>query len=106
MRCYYENYGEDIDGNRGQLILNCEITDEDTEIIVDELYDLFLCGEEGEQEIYLYCHKTDDLEPVLVDIEDYLEELIEKAESDEDIKEDCELQEYIQEVKLQLLSNN
>ena len=100
MGFYIERgYGADIDGNRGIDVIDFDITEDDKEEILEELYPLFLEGEDGELEIYLYCPFTDDNVGVMVDIGDYVEDLLEIASEDEEIKDDEELQEYLKEVK-------
>jgi len=38
MISYWEDYGQDIDGNRGLKVLRHEVTDEDTADIRDEIF--------------------------------------------------------------------
>lgn len=41
MRCYQEIYGDDIDGNRGILVWNCEIDEDDYDVICEQLLNRF-----------------------------------------------------------------
>jgi hypothetical protein len=93
------SYGADIDGNRGRDIICYEETEEDKEEILEELYPLFLAEEKGEIEIYLYCPFTDDFKGVIINMDDYINDLLEIAVKDEDIVDDLEIQEYLKEVK-------
>ena len=103
MGFYIErDYSADLDGNRGYDLVDFDITEEDKEEILEELYPLFLEGEDGstgEIEIYLYCPFTEENVGVMIDINDYIEDLLQMASEDEDIKEDEDIQEYLQEVK-------
>ena len=59
MRSYYENYGEDIDGNRGQKMWFYEIDDDDEEEIKARVQEYLSVLEEDED-------PGDTLEVVLI----------------------------------------
>lgn len=103
MLCYEEIYGDDIDGNRGvkQFVVEVEASDEDD--VVEALYDGFLEDETtGTKTILLYCARAGEDVEVEVDIDDYIEKLIEKADADEDVKNDEDLQEWLKQLKQEL----
>ena len=65
MRAYYENYGEDIDGNRGQKKLFYEIDDDDEEEIKAQVQEYLSTLEEDEDpddtiEVVLICPITEE----------------------------------------------
>jgi len=100
MGFYIERgYGATIDGTLGIDVIDYDITEDDKEEILEELYPLFIDGEEGEVLIPLYCPYTDDNVNVNVDMGEYIEDLLGMASEDEEIKEDEELQEWLKEVK-------
>ena len=103
MGFYIErNYSADLDGNRGYDLVDFNITEDDKEEILEELYPLFLEGENGstgEIEIYLYCPFTEENEGVMIDINDYIEDLLQMAFEDIEIKDDIDIQDYLREVK-------
>jgi len=104
MLCYKELYGDDADGNRGMQMVSYEIEEDDKDDIVEQLYDVFLEGETtGTQVILLYCHILGEDIEVEVGIDDYIEDLITKAEADADTKDDEDLQEWIENLKLDLI---
>lgn len=59
MRAYYENYGEDIDGNRGVRTLIHELTKDDEEEIKAQVAEYLSTVEEDED-------PDDELEVVLI----------------------------------------
>ena len=59
MRAYYENYGEDIDGNRGVRTLIHELTKDDEEEIKAQVQEYLSTLEEDED-------PDDELEVVLI----------------------------------------
>lgn len=71
MNCYQEIYGSDADGNRGQLITNCEIDSDDTEDIKAQLEMMHYPGTEL-YTISLYSHQFDTEHEFEVNINDYL----------------------------------
>lgn len=94
MKTWKENYGEDADGNRGQMVTMYELegTDAEIEDIAEILYDSFIDGEvQGLKEIE-YEGLT-----IEVEISDYQDKLIELAEADED--NDEEILEWVEELK-------
>ena len=100
MLCYEEIYGQDADGNRGIKQFVVEIEDSDTDNVVEALYDRFLEGETtGTKTILLYCARAGEEIEVEVNIDDYIENLIEKADADADIKDDEDLQEWLKQLK-------
>ena len=100
MLCYEEIYGDDIDGNRGVKQFVVEVEDSDTDDIIEALYDGFLEDETtGTKTILLYCARAGEDVEVEVDIDDYIEKLIEKADADDGIKDDEDLQEWLKELK-------
>ena len=103
MLCYEEIYGDDIDGNRGVKQFVVEVEDSDADDIVEALYDGFLEDETtGTKTILLYCARAGEDVEVEVDIDDYVESLIEKADADEDIKDDEDLQVWLKQLKQEL----
>lgn len=71
MNCYKEPYGADADGNRGIIITNAEITEDDTEEIIAQLIDMYEYGQEF-YTIFLYCDRFDTEHEFTVSIYDYL----------------------------------
>ena len=71
MLCYKELYGQDIDGNRGTLLINAEITEDDTDDIVAQLKMMYYPGVDN-YTITLYCHQYDTEHEFEVDINEYL----------------------------------
>lgn len=103
MKFYKEICGDDIDGNRGTSIINYEIEKSDTDEIVDKLYDRFKEGwSQGETIIEFYCPLIDDDIQIEVNIDDYLKELIAKAEQDDDYLKDDDFTEYVRELRQEL----
>lgn len=102
MLYYKELYECDADENGGVITINYEIEEEDKDEVCEKLYDLFLNGETGTQCIMMYCHITGEDMEVVVEIEDYLDELIAMADADEDIKDDEDLQEWLKQLKQEL----
>lgn len=93
-------YGEDLDGNRGFEIIEYDDSDLETEEVLDKLYDYFINGEYlGTKTISIYVDILDDYINVDVNIQDYLKTLIERAENDQEFKDDVDIQDYILEVK-------
>lgn len=96
MKYYKEVYGADADNNRGVASISYEIEESDKEEIAEKLYDIFLSGETtGEHNIFMYCYLIDDNIEIAVNIQDYIDKLIEIAEADNDIKTDLELQKWL-----------
>ena len=99
MKFYNEVYGADADNNRGVASISYEIETSDNDEIIDKLYDLFLDGTTtGEHNIFMYCYLIDDDIEIVVNIENYIDGLIEKAKEDEGIKDDEELQEWLNQI--------
>ena len=101
MIVYKDNdYGQDIDGNRGTTIYEIELEEADKPYIVEELYKYFIDGEyEKEVSIFLYSEKLDREVEFNVEIEDYLEDLLEMYKNDQDIPEDQDKILYIEKVE-------
>ena len=101
MRVYKDTaYGQDIDGNRGTTIYEIELDDSDKPYILEELYKYFVDGEyEKEVTIFLYSEKLDREVEFDVEIEDYLEDLLEMYKNDQDIPEDSDKILYIEEIE-------
>lgn len=81
-----EKYGQDADGNRGTMVGGVEIVDEDTEEIVEKLYEAFTNGRiSGNAEITLSVEvgreEYEDVDTD-VDIGEYVDELLAKMEKD------------------------
>ena len=76
MRAYYENYGEDIDGNRIQKIWFHEIDDDDEEEIKAQVQEYLSTLEEDEDpddtiEVVLICPITEEDVYFTIKIKDY-----------------------------------
>ena len=76
MRSYYENYGEDIDGNRGQKMWFYEIDDDDEEEIKAQVQEYLSTLEEEEDpdstlDIVLICPITEEDVYFTIKIKDY-----------------------------------
>lgn len=100
MKCFKNIYGADVDNNRGMEVIDYEIENTDKDEICEKLYDLFISGEtKGKHNIFMYCYIKDEDIEIEVDIEDYIEDLIQLAENDEDLKEDDELQEWLKKIE-------
>lgn len=107
MLCYKEMYGDDIDGNRGVVVINREVEADDADDIVEALYDGFLeDNTTGTQIIMLHCAVAGEDVEIEVEIDDYIENLIERADADEDIKDDEDLQEWLKELKKDIKNSN
>ena len=77
MRAYYENYGEDIDGNRGVRTLIHELTKDDEEEIKAQVQEYLSTLEEGEDpsttlDIVLICPITEEDVYFTVRVTDYV----------------------------------
>ena len=77
MRAYYENYGEDIDGNRGQKKLFYEIDDDDEEEIKAQVQEYLSTLEEDEDpddtiEVVLICPITEEDVYFTIRVADYI----------------------------------
>ena len=74
MKCYYENFGEDADGNRGVKTLFYEIEESDNEEIKEQIIEQSI--ENGEIPdkliVSLYCYLIDDNVEVEIKTTDYL----------------------------------
>ena len=76
MRAYYENYGEDIDGNRGQKMWFHEIEADDEEEIKAQVQEYLSTLEEDEDpdptlDIVLICPITEEDVYFTIKIKDY-----------------------------------
>lgn len=76
MRAYYENYGEDIDGNRGVRTLIHELTKDDDEDIKAQVAEYLSTLEEDEDpdptlDIVLICPITEEDVYFTIKIKDY-----------------------------------
>lgn len=81
MEVWQELYGADADGNRGQLTTFAELDESDTEDIIENIYGYFVDGKtSGVVEIEIDGFTFD------IDIEDYIDELIERAGTDKDVE--------------------
>ena len=106
MVCYKELYGDDADGNRGVMVINYEVEADDVDDVVEALYDGFLeDSTTGTQTIMLYCAGAGEDVEVEVEIDDYIENLIEKADEDEDIKADEDLHLWFKNFKNEFNAN-
>ena len=77
MRAYYENYGEDIDGNRGQKMWFHEIEADDEEEIKAQVQEYLSTLEEDEDpgqtlDIVLICPITEEDVYFTVRVADYV----------------------------------
>lgn len=100
MKFTEENYGADIDGNRGEKQIEVEIEESDAEEIVDCLYDDFISGADtGTFTVVLNNPHTDDGIEFEVELDEYLELLIEKAKGDEDLKDDEDFNAWLERVE-------
>ena len=71
MLVYPEIYGQDIDGNRGQIHYNAELQESDNDEIRAQLELMYEPG----QVLYvisLYCHQYDSEHEFEININDYL----------------------------------
>lgn len=94
MEVYTENYGADADGNRGVKTTFAELDESDNEAVIEKLYKYFVDGTtDGKFEIEIDGFDFD------VYLDEYLDGLIEKAEADEDYKDDVDFQEWLKELK-------
>ena len=76
MRSYYENYDEDIDGNRGVRTLIHELTKDDDEEIKAQVQEYLSTLEEDEDpddtiEVVLICPITEEDVYFTIKIKDY-----------------------------------
>lgn len=77
MRAYYENYGEDIDGNRGVRTLIHELTKDDDEDIKAQVAEYLSTLEEDEDpdptlDIVLICPITEQDVYFTIKVADYV----------------------------------
>ena len=77
MRAYYENYGEDIDGNRGVRTLIHELTKDDEEEIKAQVQEYLSTLEEDEDpdptlDIVLICPITEEDVYFTIRVVDYV----------------------------------
>lgn len=77
MRAYYENYGEDIDGNRGVRTLIHELTKDDDEDIKAQVAEYLSTLEEDEDpdptlDIVLICPITEEDVYFTIRVADYV----------------------------------
>ena len=77
MRAYYENYGEDIDGNRGVRTLIHELTKDDDEDIKAQVQEYLSTLEEDEDpdptlDIVLICPITEEDVYFTIKVADYV----------------------------------
>ena len=77
MRAYYENYGEDIDGNRGVRTLIHELTKDDDEDIKAQVQEYLSTLEEDEDpdptlDIVLICPITEEDVYFTIRVADYV----------------------------------
>ena len=93
MICRYEEYGTDIDGNRGTNHLMYELTDDDTNEVCLKLYDYFADGQTGIKTIMMYCPQLDGDIEVEINMSDYEVDLIKMARENEKPKEYIEIME-------------
>ncbi len=101
MRVYKDDYyGADADGNRGVTSIEYELESCDTEDIIEKIKEDFFMGEfKGTKTIELYSYELDEYISVEVDIENYLEELLDVFEKEDlDLTQE-EKNDYIKEVK-------
>ena len=77
MRSYYENYGQDIDGNRGQKTLIHELTKDDDEEIKAQVQEYLSTLEEAKDpddnlEVVLICPITEEDVYFTIRVADYV----------------------------------
>lgn len=77
MTVYKENYGSDIDGNRGRIMFEYEIDEDDRDTIVEQLRYMLEDLQEDEDypeemEITLICTYSDEDIQFMVTVKDYL----------------------------------
>lgn len=91
MRIEYDNnYGADVDGNRGHKVCEAYLDSDDTDTVVDKLYNSFLEGStSGDMEIEIDGYTFD------VFFSDYLGDLYDRAMNDETVLADDELVEWL-----------
>lgn len=88
MNCYYGTEDQDIDGNRGRTVIYHDIEEDDTDEIIEELYERFITDELDEYEnVFLFCYLIDDVIEVEVKTDKYIDALISKAEAQETDKQ-------------------
>lgn len=93
-----DTYGADADGNRGKLVKWAELEESDNDAVIEKLYETFIDGTvDGIIEIEL------DGFDFKVEIEDYLEALIDKAKSSDDFKNDLDFQQMVLDEEMDLL---
>ena len=96
MKTKNEIYGSDLDGNRGILIKNYTLSTFNEDEILEQLYPEYLDGfTSGKRFVFIYNEKSDSELEIEVHIEDYFKELLEMAKSDETLKNDLEIQEWL-----------
>jgi len=93
------DYGATIDGTLGIDFINFDATEDDKEEILEKLYPLFLEEEENEVMIPMYCFITEEDIDIEVDMNEYKQELLQRALIDEEFKDDEFIQKYLQEVQ-------
>jgi hypothetical protein len=98
MKTWQENYGADIDGNRGVPAIFYELEAGDKDKIIEKLYEI-QGNTTGMQVIEMYCYLVDEDIEIEVNVEDYIDGLIIKADADEEIKDNEDLQQWLKELK-------
>jgi len=101
MKFWFDTYGEDADGNRGQKVIDYDFDNsaEEREEIVECLYERFLEEQvDGMVDVDIYCNLIDDNITVEVDIENYIDDLIAKARADEKYKDDLDFHVWLCEL--------
>lgn len=72
MYSYVENYGQDIDGNRGMLMRFYELEDSDSEEIIKQLKEDYPDGDYPDSAfVKLYDNTTDKLVDIEIQPKDY-----------------------------------
>ena len=90
-----EMYGDTIDGTLGVETFVIELDDSDTEAILEQIYPYFRDMQVKEVEVSLNCPAFDDKVDIDVDMDEYLDLLIEQAKLDEDYMFDLEFTAFV-----------
>ena len=90
MFCYREEYGTDIDGNRGVIQTVNEVEDYDSDEIASQITDYLIEGGDVKDtyEVTLICPRTEEEIEIEVELSDYIDLVIKFVE-----EEDYEYQE-------------
>lgn len=96
-------HGADADGFRGEeaVIYEFENTEAERKQITEQLYDRFIEQCLGDKaEISFYCDLIGDDMEIIINTEDYIDDLIAMAKADEELRDDEDTKEWLRLIEL------